>query len=110
MSIEFLQSLNGHNRGALRNWLDRLDHEPRIAWYPSAGEDFRDLMYLQPAAPARGSLSRYYRGTAGRHPLPEDRSPARRGMSGTAMRDADILIVGGGLPTPGKPRIRSDLA
>ncbi len=51
MSIEFLQSLNGHNRGALRNWLDwlnRLDHEPRIAWYPSAGEDFRDLMYLHP--------------------------------------------------------------
>ncbi|OGB69821.1 MAG: hypothetical protein A2486_04435 [Burkholderiales bacterium RIFOXYC12_FULL_65_23] len=48
MSIEFLQSLNGLNRGPFRDWLDRLDHEPRIAWYPSAGEDFRDLMYLHP--------------------------------------------------------------
>lgn len=48
MSIEFLKSLNGHNRGALRDWIDRLDREPRIAWYPSAGEDFRDLMYLHP--------------------------------------------------------------
>jgi hypothetical protein len=48
MSIEFLHRLNGSNRGVFRRWLDRLDHEPRIAWYPSAGEDFRDLMYLHP--------------------------------------------------------------
>lgn len=48
MSIEFLHSLNGRNCGAFRQWLDRLDHEPRIAWYPSAGEDLRDLMYLHP--------------------------------------------------------------
>jgi hypothetical protein len=48
MSTEFLKSLNGRNRGALRDWIDRLDHEPRIAWYPSAGEDFLDLMYLHP--------------------------------------------------------------
>lgn len=32
----------------MRDWIDRLDHEPRIAWYPSVGKDFRDLMYLHP--------------------------------------------------------------
>lgn len=48
MSIEFLKSLNGGQQGIFQRWIDRLDHDPRIAWYPSAGEDFRDLMYLHP--------------------------------------------------------------
>ena len=48
MSIEFLQSLNGSRTGLFHRWMQRLGREPRIAWYPSAGEDFRDLMYLHP--------------------------------------------------------------
>jgi len=48
MSKKLLFSLNGNNNGAFRRWLDNFDGEPRIAWYPSAGEDFRDLLYLHP--------------------------------------------------------------
>ena len=32
----------------LSDWLKAFDGEPRIAWYPSAGYDFRDLLYLHP--------------------------------------------------------------
>lgn len=49
MSKKLLLSLNGNNNGAFRRWLDNFDGEPRIAWYPSAGKDFRDLLYLNPA-------------------------------------------------------------
>jgi len=48
MSKRMLYSLNGTNNGAFRRWLDNFKGEPRIAWYPSAGEDFRDLLYLHP--------------------------------------------------------------
>jgi len=48
MSKEMLYSLNGTNNGAFRRWLDNFKGEPSVAWYPSAGEDFRDLLYLNP--------------------------------------------------------------
>lgn len=48
MTKELLRDLNGKNNGAFRRWLDAFNGEPRIAWYPSAGKDFRDLMYLHP--------------------------------------------------------------
>lgn len=44
--MELLYCLNGENRGALYDWLQRQSAEPRIAWYPSAGGDYRDLLYL----------------------------------------------------------------
>lgn len=61
MSIAFLRSLNGQNCGPFRRWLQNLDRVPRIAWYPSAGEDWRDFLYLHPAyqslSPAQGDES-----------------------------------------------------
>jgi hypothetical protein len=48
MSRKLLHHLNGSQNGLFRKWLDDFDGEPRIAWYPSAGEDFRDLLYLSP--------------------------------------------------------------
>jgi len=48
MSTELLSDLNGTNNGPFKRWLQDLKVEPRIAWYPSAGEDFRDLLYLHP--------------------------------------------------------------
>jgi hypothetical protein len=48
MSKKLLLDLNGKNNGAFRSWLDNFKGEPRIAWYPSSGEDFRDLLYLHP--------------------------------------------------------------
>lgn len=48
MSKQLLLNLNGSNKGALYKWLNNFQGEPRIAWYPSAGEDFRDLLYLHP--------------------------------------------------------------
>ena len=48
MSKELLEALNGTNRGEFKRFLDSCKGNPRIAWYPSAGEDFRDLMYLNP--------------------------------------------------------------
>lgn len=48
MSKKLLLELNGRNDGAFRKWLSSFTGEPRIAWYPSAGEDFRDLLYLHP--------------------------------------------------------------
>jgi len=53
MSGKLLRFLNGRNNGALRSWLDDHKGEPRIAWYPSAGRDFRDLLYLHPKNPPR---------------------------------------------------------
>lgn len=48
MSRELLLALNGNRRGAFYTWLTSFNGEPRIAWYPSAGEDFRDILYLNP--------------------------------------------------------------
>ena len=48
MSRQLLLDLNGGNNGLFLKWLNALDEEPRIAWYPSSGEDFRDLLYLNP--------------------------------------------------------------
>lgn len=48
MSRKLLLHLNGDNSGAFRKWIDQFNGEPRIAWYPSAGMDFRDLLYLNP--------------------------------------------------------------
>lgn len=48
MSRRLLTHLNGPRRGMFRRWLEDFPGEPRIAWYPSAGRDFRDLFYLHP--------------------------------------------------------------
>jgi hypothetical protein len=50
MSLQLLHRLNGNKKGAFHNWLKALNEEPRIAWYPSAGEDFRPLMFLHPSS------------------------------------------------------------
>lgn len=46
MSIQLLKHLNGPKRGLLYRWLEENPAEPRIAWYPSAGTDMRDLLFL----------------------------------------------------------------
>lgn len=46
MSKTLLSRLNGENNGKFKEWLDAFEGEPNIAWYPSAGQDFRDLLYL----------------------------------------------------------------
>ena len=48
MSKQLLLNLNGNHSGHFKKFLDGLQHEPRIAWYPSAGNDFRALMFLDP--------------------------------------------------------------
>lgn len=49
MSRQLLNNLNGSKRGQFKSFLDSFQGDPRIAWYPSAGEDFRALLYLHPA-------------------------------------------------------------
>lgn len=49
MSMELLRELNGNRRGAFSKLLRTFDHEPRIAWYPSAGVDLHGLLYLSSA-------------------------------------------------------------
>ena len=49
MSETLLQELNGGYTGNFHRWLQTRNHEPRICWYPSAGADFRDALYLHPA-------------------------------------------------------------
>ena len=49
MSKELLYNLNGNRTGEFKKFLDGINGEPRIAWYPSAGEDFRALIYLDPS-------------------------------------------------------------
>ena len=47
-----LNRLNGQRKGAFSRYLTgwkRRGRLPRIAWYPSSGEDLRDLLYLNPA-------------------------------------------------------------
>jgi hypothetical protein len=48
MSRQLLNALNGNKNGELKSFIDSFNGEPRIAWYPSAGEDFRALLYLHP--------------------------------------------------------------
>jgi len=45
---KFLLDLNGPNNGYFRKFIDNFNGEPRIAWYPSAGTDFKSLIYLHP--------------------------------------------------------------
>lgn len=46
MSIDLLKHFNGNKVGEFKKLIDSFIEEPRIAWYPSAGEDFRALIYL----------------------------------------------------------------
>ena len=46
MSKSFLLELNGACEGSFKRWLASINGEPRVAWYPSAGTDFRDVLYL----------------------------------------------------------------
>lgn len=46
MSLKLLNKLNGNKKGKFKQLIDQYKSEPRIAWYPSAGTDFRALMYL----------------------------------------------------------------
>ena len=46
MSKKLLLNLNGGSNGAFKRWIDRLEGEPRISWYPSSGDDFKDILYL----------------------------------------------------------------
>lgn len=48
MTRQFLNELNGNKNGEFKKYLDNFEGEPRIAWYPSAGEDFRPLLFLHP--------------------------------------------------------------
>ena len=48
MTRDLLLHLNGDRRGKFFQWLSEFKGEPRIAWYPSAGDDYRDLFYLDP--------------------------------------------------------------
>ncbi|HOX75965.1 MAG TPA: class I SAM-dependent methyltransferase [Bacteroidales bacterium] len=50
MSLQLLKSLNGGKTGRLWTFIKEYEgsKEPRICWYPSAGTDFRALMYLHP--------------------------------------------------------------
>lgn len=51
MSMQLLNFLNGNNKGAFHSFLQNFTPEntPTICWYPSAGTDFRSLLYLSPA-------------------------------------------------------------
>jgi hypothetical protein len=49
MSKELLYKINGNRTGEFKKFLDGINGEPRITWYPSAGEDFRALLYLDPS-------------------------------------------------------------
>ena len=49
MSKELLRSLNGNMKGRFHQWLEKFEGESRIAWYPSAGKDLRDVLYLSSA-------------------------------------------------------------
>jgi hypothetical protein len=46
MTRQLLTHLNGNRSGQLKKFLDDFSGEPRIAWYPSAGEVFHALLYL----------------------------------------------------------------
>ena len=46
MLLKQLYKLNGSKRGEFKKHIDQYTAEPRITWYPSAGQDFRALKYL----------------------------------------------------------------
>lgn len=49
MSVHFLNKINGNNKGHFSKFLKNYKtniNEPNISWYCSAGEDFRNLIYL----------------------------------------------------------------
>jgi len=46
MSKELLYRLNGNKNGILKEYLDSIKEPLNIARYPSAGEDFRPMLYL----------------------------------------------------------------
>mgnify|MGYP000450760440 CR=1 FL=1 len=49
MSVNFLKKINGNNNGHFSKFLKNYKtniNEPNISWYCSAGEDFRNLIYL----------------------------------------------------------------
>jgi hypothetical protein len=56
MSLKLLHKLNGNRNGYFRRFLDKYSETPRIAWYPSAGTDFRALLYLHPSYSAHRPL------------------------------------------------------
>jgi len=45
-AINLLNDLNGNKNGLLNEFIKNCKADPRIAWYPSSGTDFRGLMYL----------------------------------------------------------------
>ncbi len=47
-SLALLEFLNGYPGNRLGEWLASRRKEPRIAWYPSAGADFSDLLFFHP--------------------------------------------------------------
>lgn len=47
-NITLLRQLAGGSKGPFSQLVNNLVNEPRIAWYPSAGKDLRDLLYLHP--------------------------------------------------------------
>lgn len=53
MSRHLLEHLNRGRQGLFARWLEAHPGQPRIAWYPSAGFDYRDLLYLHPRFSAR---------------------------------------------------------
>ncbi len=65
MNRQLLLNLNGNKIGQLKKFLDDFNGEPRIAWYPSAGDDFRPLLYLHPKFSELNPASR-------QEPLPPD--------------------------------------
>lgn len=48
MSLALLNRLAGNSNGSFRKFINEYTDErnPKIAWYPSAGKDFRPLLYL----------------------------------------------------------------
>jgi len=50
MSLQLLKNLNRNHSGGLKKFIDNFEgkREPHICWYPSAGQDFRALLYLHP--------------------------------------------------------------
>ena len=49
MSTQFLRLLDNRRGVQFSNYISNLEHDARIAWYPSAGTDFRALFYLNDA-------------------------------------------------------------
>ena len=48
MSLKFLKNLNGNNTGHFEKYLSSIKsiEDLSISWYPSSGEDFRNIVIL----------------------------------------------------------------